>query len=161
MRIKHFLIAGILVLLLLSGCTGPKEEPPVQAKAQTTNPAAPMEVQVTNTFETPKGLPEMQVINMTVDSMGWWPDTFVLQKGVKVKWVINVWDLTKCTNEIIVRDYGLDIKLKKGENIVEFTPDKKGTIRWSCWMHMVNGSFIVVDDPMNMSEIDNAMLNKN
>jgi len=30
-------------------------------------------------------------------------------------------------------------------NVVEFTPDKKGTVRWSCWMGMIPGSFVVTE----------------
>ena len=46
----------------------------------------------------------------------------------------------------MLRDYDLDIKLKKGLNVVEFTPDKTGTVRWSCWMGMIPGSFVVTED---------------
>jgi len=87
---------------------------------------------------------ELQVIRMTVDASGWSPDTFILKKGIKVRWIIDVKKLTNCNKEIIVKDYGLDIKLKTGENIVEFTPEKEGTIRWSCWMGMIPGTFTVV-----------------
>ncbi|MCZ7400755.1 MAG: sulfite exporter TauE/SafE family protein [Candidatus Methanoperedens sp.] len=87
---------------------------------------------------------DLQVIRMSVDASGWSPDTFILKKGIKVRWIIDVKQLTNCNKEIIVKDYGLDIKLKTGENIVEFTPDKEGTIRWSCWMGMIPGTFTVV-----------------
>ena len=86
-----------------------------------------------------------QEIHMEVNRYGWEPSSFVLKKGVPVKWLINVKELTGCNNEIIVRDYNLDIKLKKGLNTVEFTPTKTGTIRWSCWMGMIPGSFIVTE----------------
>ena len=89
---------------------------------------------------------DYQEVNMDVTRYGWEPSSFVLQKGVPVKWLINVKELTGCNNEIIVRDYGIDIKLKKGLNIVEFTPDKTGTIGWSCWMGMIPGSFIITED---------------
>ncbi|MBT3398266.1 sulfite exporter TauE/SafE family protein [archaeon] len=88
----------------------------------------------------------VQEINMEVNRYGWKPDNFVLKKGVPVKWNINVVELTGCNNEIIVRDYGLDVKLEKGLNVVEFTPTESGTVRWSCWMGMIPGSFIVTDD---------------
>ncbi|MFH1501230.1 MAG: sulfite exporter TauE/SafE family protein [archaeon] len=87
-----------------------------------------------------------QEISMEVTRSGWSPDSFVLKKGVPVVWKIDVKELTGCNNEIIVRDYNLDIKLEKGMNIVEFTPDKEGTVRWSCWMGMIPGSFIVTAD---------------
>ncbi len=88
---------------------------------------------------------DYQKINMEVNRYGWEPKSFVLKKGVPVIWNINVKKLTGCNNEIIVRDYNLAVKLKKGLNVVEFTPDKTGTVRWSCWMGMIPGSFIVTE----------------
>ncbi len=89
---------------------------------------------------------DVHVVKMEVDRSGWSPDSFVLKKGVPVRWEINVVELTGCNNEILVRDYGIDAKLEKGMNIVEFTPDEVGTVRWSCWMGMIPGTFIVTDD---------------
>jgi sulfite exporter TauE/SafE/copper chaperone CopZ len=86
-----------------------------------------------------------QEVNMEVNRYGWEPSSFVLKKGVPVKWNIDVKELTGCNNEIIVRDYDIAIKLKKGLNTVEFTPDKTGTVRWSCWMGMIPGSFVVTE----------------
>ncbi|MCZ7400754.1 MAG: hypothetical protein O8C61_00865 [Candidatus Methanoperedens sp.] len=97
-----------------------------------------------------------QVIYMNVNADGWTPDTFVLQKGVMVRWVINVTQLTNCNKEILVRDYNLDIKLNRGENIVEFMPNSTGAIKWSCWMDMIPGTFIVVNDPANQEEVANV-----
>jgi plastocyanin domain-containing protein len=82
---------------------------------------------------------------MEVNRYGWEPSSFVLKKGVPVKWNIDVKELTGCNNEIIVRNYDIAIKLKKGLNTVEFTPDKTGTVRWSCWMGMIPGSFVVTE----------------
>ncbi len=50
---------------------------------------------------------EVQEINIAVDRNGWKPDSFVLKKGIPVKWNINVKELTNCNREIIVKDYGL------------------------------------------------------
>jgi sulfite exporter TauE/SafE/copper chaperone CopZ len=86
-----------------------------------------------------------QVINMDVTYAGYSPNSFVLKKGIPVKWNINVKQLSSCNGEIIVNDYNLDIKLKEGLNIVKFTPNKAGTIRWSCWMGMLRGSFVVTE----------------
>ena len=98
-----------------------------------------------------------QVIEMDVDRYGWSPDTFTLRKGVPVKWNINVKELTGCNNEIIVRDYGIDAKLEKGLNVVEFTPTKTGTVRWSCWMGMIPGAFVVTEDGIASEEELNAV----
>ncbi len=87
-----------------------------------------------------------QEIRMDVTRSGWSPDTFVLQKGVPVKWVINGKEITGCNNAIQVPKYNLEFDIKQGEQIIEFTPEEVGTIRWSCWMGMIPGTFIIKDN---------------
>ncbi len=87
-----------------------------------------------------------QVINMDVSAAGYSPNSFVLKKGVSVKWNINVKELTGCNSELVVNDYKIYVNLKPGINVIEFMPDKTGTIRFSCGMGMLRGSFIVTDD---------------
>ncbi|MFH0817802.1 MAG: sulfite exporter TauE/SafE family protein [Candidatus Micrarchaeota archaeon] len=93
-----------------------------------------------------EGNDSYQTIRMNVTRFGFEPDTFVIKKGVPVKWIINGVELNGCNSEIIVREYGLDIKVKKGEQTIEFTPNAAKTVSWSCWMGMIPGKFIVVED---------------
>jgi len=86
-----------------------------------------------------------QVINMEVNRYGWSPDSFVLKKGVPVKWVINGKEINGCNNAIQVPKLGLKFDIRKGEQVIEFTPNEEGVIPWSCWMGMIPGSFIVTD----------------
>lgn len=74
------------------------------------------------------------------------PDTFVLKKGVPVKWVINVRQLTGCNKGIQAPALGIKQSLKAGEQTIEFTPTQEGTIPFSCWMGMIQGRFIVKAD---------------
>lgn len=97
-----------------------------------------------------------QTIYMTLDARGWSPNSFVLKKGVKTKWVINATSVSSCDNEIIVDGYGIDVKAHLGENVVEFTPGATGVITWHCPMNMYHGTFIVVNDPNNQTEVANA-----
>ncbi|PLX28591.1 hypothetical protein C0581_01655 [Candidatus Parcubacteria bacterium] len=85
----------------------------------------------------------VQVIEMDVDYRGFTPNKFELKKDVPVRWVINGKQISGCTNEVIVPEYGISKKLTSGKNIVEFTPTKAGTTSFSCWMGMVRGSFVV------------------
>lgn len=84
-----------------------------------------------------------QIINMDVDASGYNPNSFVIKQGVPVTWNINVKQLTGCDQELIMNAYGIDIKLKQGLNTAQFTPNKTGTISFSCGMGMLRGSFIV------------------
>jgi len=86
---------------------------------------------------------DFQEIRMDVTRAGYTPSTFTLKKGVPVKWIINGKELGGCNNAIIVPALGLEFDIKKGEQTIEFTPKEAGTIRWSCWMGMIRGSFVV------------------
>ncbi|OQX21776.1 MAG: hypothetical protein BWK75_02410 [Candidatus Altiarchaeales archaeon A3] len=95
----------------------------------------------------------VQTVNMDMDSQGYHPNSFVVKKGIPVKWKINVTELTPCNNEIIMNAYSMDVKLKQGINdVIEFTPDKTGTISFSCSMGMLKGSFIVTESGIASQE---------
>ena len=87
----------------------------------------------------------VQVIKMTADNRGYTPNAFYVQKGIPVKWVIDGKEINSCNNAIVSRTLNIEKKIKKGENIIEFTPDGKD-INFSCWMGMISGVIKVVDD---------------
>lgn len=87
----------------------------------------------------------VQVIRMTANNNGYTPNAFYVQKGMPVKWIINGEQLNSCNNAIVASSVGIEKKIKKGENIVEFTPGDKD-INFSCWMGMIRGVIKVVDD---------------
>jgi plastocyanin domain-containing protein len=84
-----------------------------------------------------------QIIRMDVVASGWKPASFSLKQGIPVKWIINGKELTNCNNAIDVPSLSLHFQIHKGEQTIEFIPDRPGVIAWSCWMGMINGSFIV------------------
>jgi hypothetical protein len=73
---------------------------------------------------------------------------FVVQAGLLVKWTIRVSadNLNGCNNPIQIPAYGIEKTLKPGDNLVEFTPGKEGTISYSCWMGMITSRITVVKD---------------
>jgi sulfite exporter TauE/SafE/copper chaperone CopZ len=87
--------------------------------------------------------PAFQTVRMAVTSRGYEPDTLQVKEGVPVRWVIDGQQLSGCTNEIILPEYNIRKKLQPGENVIEFTPTREGVIRFSCWMKMVWGKFVV------------------
>ncbi len=98
--------------------------------------------------------PEYQEIHMDVTKYGYEPNSFVLQKGVLVRWIINGKELSYCNNGIVVPEYGLEFSIEPGEQVIEFTPENEGTFGWSCWMGMIPGSFTVVDSDITEEEIE-------
>jgi len=87
-----------------------------------------------------------QTINMEVLKSSFSPNQFTLRKGVPVKWVINGKEMNECNKVIVIPEYKLKIELKEGTQIIEFTPPESGVVPWSCWMGMIPGTFIVVDN---------------
>ena len=94
----------------------------------------------------PREAGKLQTIRTTVTREGFEPSSFVLRKGVPVRWIIDAQKLTDCNRAIVVPKLGLEIHLHAGEQTVEFTPGEAGTILWSCWMGMLRGEFQIIDD---------------
>ena len=86
-----------------------------------------------------------QEVRMTQSGSGYSPNTFTVEKGKKVKWIITSTNQFSCASSIVMPEYGIDEFLKKGENIIEFTPTQIGEVPFSCSMGMFRGKFIVVD----------------
>ena len=72
-------------------------------------------------------------------------DVIVVKNNIPVKWVITAEkkNINGCNNEIIIPKYDIDIKLKEGDNIIEFTPNDAEIINFSCWMGMIKSQIIV------------------
>jgi hypothetical protein len=90
--------------------------------------------------------PNYQLIEMNLSEGANKLEPIVLRKGVPVKWKIHTEHDQSCVSQVVVPKLGLDIPLRKGDQTVEFTPDKEGIITWSCSMGMTSGSFVVVDE---------------
>lgn len=96
-----------------------------------------------------------QTIKMTVLESSYEPNRFTLRKGIPVRWEINAAELNECNKEIVIAQYDMKIPLKAGKQVIEFIPKEAGIVPWSCWMGMIPGSFIVVEDKPQPIEIVN------
>lgn len=88
-----------------------------------------------------------QIIKMEASSYGYSPDHFKVKAGIPVRWEITNIGTSGCTNAIIANGlFDGDIQLTLGQTSVkEFTPEKAGTYKFSCWMGMISGSIEVVN----------------
>lgn len=94
---------------------------------------------------------EYQIAKMSLTYRGYFPNVLFVKKDIPVRWIINVEQMSGCTDEILMPDYNIKKPLEYGENIIEFTPDKVGDIKFSCWMQMVWGKFVVTEGGMSSS----------
>jgi sulfite exporter TauE/SafE/copper chaperone CopZ len=98
-----------------------------------------------------------QEVRTTVESGQYHP--FVVQKGVPVRWIVRVTaeDLNGCNNPLTVPQYGIRKTLVPGENLIEFTPSREGTVTYTCWMGMISSSITVISDLSKVTASDLAV----
>ena len=86
----------------------------------------------------------VQLVESTLTS-GQYP-TIMVQAGLPVRWTIHAPEgsVNGCNYQAIIREYGITHTFTQGDNLIEFTPTQAGTVSYSCWMGMIQGSIIVV-----------------
>ena len=87
----------------------------------------------------------IQVVRMIENNRGYIPNSFTIKKDIPVKWIIDAQNVYSCASSIVSRDLKLSKTLESGENIINFTPQKTGTISFSCSMGMYRGVFTVAE----------------
>ncbi len=103
-----------------------------------------------NLWEIPKVLGSQTIVDgvqevyMKQNSNGYTPNSFTITQGIPVRWIITSENINTCASSIISSSLGIRQGLRKGENIIEFTPILAGTMRFSCTMGMYTGSFDVL-----------------
>jgi len=87
-----------------------------------------------------------QIIKMEASSSGYKPNYFRVKAGVPVRWEITDTGASGCTNAVIASGLFSDpVNLTRGQTSVkEFTPQKPGKYKFSCWMGMVSGVIEVI-----------------
>jgi len=88
-----------------------------------------------------------QVVKMNASASGYNPNYIKVRSGVPVRWEITDTGTSGCTNAIISRSlFSGQIDLIPGQvSVKEFTPEKTGKYKFSCWMGMVTGMIEVVN----------------
>lgn len=84
-----------------------------------------------------------QTVTTNLESGKYQPIT--VYADVPLKWTITAdkENLNGCNNEIIIPEFNKQQKLVQGENIIEFTPTKTGTVTYTCWMGMISNTITV------------------
>lgn len=102
-----------------------------------------------------------QVIKMDASASGYTPNYFKVKANTPVRWEITDKGTSGCTNAVIARDFfSGQIDLTHGQiSVKEFTPDKPGKYKFSCWMGMVTGVIEVVDKNSASKSASNSNVN--
>jgi len=105
----------------------------------------------------PEIINNFQVINTSANNNGYEPNFFIIEKGKPVNWVITGDSINSCNNEIVIPELNISQEIKEGYNVIKFTPEIEGELGFSCWMGMLDGMFIVVEDINNIPDNINAV----
>jgi sulfite exporter TauE/SafE/copper chaperone CopZ len=89
------------------------------------------------------------IVSMAETNRGYSPNTFTIVKDMPVRWVIDAKAPYSCASALIIPSLNIEKQLKPGENIIEFTPKKTGSIPFSCSMGMYTGNFNVISQLPN------------
>lgn len=86
-----------------------------------------------------------QVIRMTQEADGYYPNELTVKKGRPVQWVIDSRESYSCSVSLVAPKIGVRKVLQPGENVIEFTPKTTGDIPLSCSMGMYRGIIHVIE----------------
>ncbi len=72
----------------------------------------------------------------------------IVQKGIPVELTIRADEnsITGCNQTVVFPAFDVKKTLAAGDNVIQFTPEETGIIPYTCWMGMLDGRILVVDD---------------
>jgi RND family efflux transporter MFP subunit len=89
-------------------------------------------------------VPKVQAVNIAVTKDGFTPSSFTVHKNIPVRLTFVRKVEVTCATDVVIPDYDIKRDLPLNEPVVvEFTPEKAGTISFACGMNMQRGRIIV------------------
>jgi plastocyanin domain-containing protein len=72
----------------------------------------------------------------------------IVQKGIPVELTITADEssITGCNQTVVFPAFDVKKALTPGDNVIKFTPEESGLIPYTCWMGMLDGRILVVDN---------------
>ena len=86
---------------------------------------------------------DTQVAELGIKDYNYYPNMINLKYNVPAKIVVDTNKVRGCLASIVIPDFGVRKFVKASDNIISFTPNKKGTFSFSCSMGMGFGKIIV------------------
>ncbi len=87
-----------------------------------------------------------QIVEMKVFGLDYYPSEFTLRKGVPVEWRVDGTEAIGCAQILSIPNMGITTRLQRGINVIEFTPQRAGNLRFTCSMGMAGpGTFRIIE----------------
>jgi hypothetical protein len=84
-----------------------------------------------------------QEATIQVNANGYSPSHVSLKIGIPTKLHFQQTTDSGCLSYLLIQDLGINKELKKGDNIISFTPNKLGKITFTCGMGMYHGAISI------------------
>ena len=88
---------------------------------------------------------DVQVVRITQKANGYFPNQVTVKRGQPVRLIVDSEESYSCAASLSIPKAGIRKTLQPGENVFEFTPEKSGSIPFSCSMGMYRGVIDVTD----------------
>jgi plastocyanin domain-containing protein len=85
-----------------------------------------------------------QRVKIAVTEMGFVPAVVTVQSGRPVTLLVTRRTDRTCATELVLKTHGINEKLPLGRTVtIHFTPERPGTLEYSCAMGMFQGKIVV------------------
>ncbi len=88
---------------------------------------------------------KVQTVKLTVADHAYVVTPSTVTKGVPVKMEADLESVKGCARTVVISAFNVKKTVKKDDVVIEFTPDKAGSIDIKCGMNTVKGSFTVAE----------------
>ena len=147
---KPWILVGVVVLLVISGCTDRSGNDFSGEITQKHNPETPdvmnMSMNVSGITKEAVMKNNYQEVGLRIKSDGYSPDVIIAKKGVPLK--INITSDTDagCAVELVFPEFNINKTVPAGKNDeIEILPARAGTFNYICSMDMYRGKLIITE----------------
>ena len=84
-----------------------------------------------------------QIVQLSMRDYNYYPNVINLKYNVPAKIIVDTNKVKGCLQSIVIPDFGVRKYVTAKDNIISFTPNKKGTFSFSCSMGMGFGKIVV------------------
>ena len=86
---------------------------------------------------------DFQTVQLGFKDYNYYPNIIKLKYNVPAKIVVDTSKVKGCMRSIVIPDFNVRKLIKENDNVISFTPDKKGVFKFSCSMGMGFGRIVV------------------
>ena len=147
---KIYKLVGVLVLLVISGCTDRPGNNFSGEITQRHNPKTPdvndMPMNATGTTKEAVMKSDYQEVDLRIKADGYSPDVIIAKKGVPLKINITSDPDAGCAVELVFPEFNINKTVPAGKtDVIEILPAQAGTFNYRCSMDMYRGKLIITE----------------